>query len=48
MSMNGSWVLHYSWGPTSNYAQANITFNADGSFAGPGPADGFSVTVRSC
>ena len=36
MSMNGGWVLHYSWGPTNSYSQVNITFNPDGSFAGPG------------
>ncbi len=36
MSMNGNWVLHFSWGPTNTYAQTNITFNSDGSFTGPG------------
>jgi hypothetical protein len=36
MSVIGSWVLHYSWGCTSNYSQANITFNSNGTFTGPG------------
>jgi hypothetical protein len=35
MSVNGNWVLHYSWGPTNSYAQTNITFNPDGTFTGP-------------
>jgi hypothetical protein len=33
--MTGAWVLHFNWG-TGSYSQANITFNADGTFAGPG------------
>jgi len=33
--MTGAWVLHYSWG-TGNYSQTNVTFNADGTFVGPG------------
>src|SRR5262249_59556562 len=34
--MSGDWVLHYSWG-CGNYSQANVTFNNDGTFSGPGP-----------
>lgn len=36
MSISGNWVLHYSWGGTSNYSQTNITFNTNGTFSGPG------------
>jgi len=36
MALPGSYVLHYSWGCTNNYAQTNITLNADGTFSGPG------------
>jgi Thermolysin metallopeptidase, alpha-helical domain/Thermolysin metallopeptidase, catalytic domain len=32
--ISGNWVLHYSWGPTSNYAQVTLDFKADGTFAG--------------
>jgi hypothetical protein len=35
MNMNGTWVLHYSWGSTNSYAQTNLIFNADGTFTGP-------------
>ncbi|HVU90710.1 MAG TPA: M4 family metallopeptidase [Jatrophihabitans sp.] len=33
-AMSGDWVLHYSWGSTTNYGQAPLTFNGDGSFSG--------------
>src|SRR5262245_44588297 len=33
MSVSGNWLLHYSWGPTSNYSQSAITFNTNGTFA---------------
>jgi hypothetical protein len=33
-AMSGDWVLHYSWGSTSNYGQAPLTFNGDGTFSG--------------
>jgi hypothetical protein len=32
MSISGNWILHYSWGPTSNYNQAPIQFNSNGTF----------------
>lgn len=32
MSISGNWVLHFSWGPTNAYAQANMVFNNDGTF----------------
>lgn len=32
MSISGNWVLHFSWGPTNAYTQANIVFNNDGTF----------------
>ncbi len=35
MTVPGAWVLHYSWGCTQNYAQTNVTLNADGTFSGP-------------
>lgn len=40
MSMNGTWTLHYSWdtgspGPRT-YTSTLITFNAGGTFTGPG------------
>jgi hypothetical protein len=34
MGVTGPWVLHFSWGCTSSYAQTNITLNPDGSFGG--------------
>ncbi len=34
MSVSGNWILHYSWGCTSNYGQSNITFNNGGTFSG--------------
>ncbi len=34
MSISGDWILHYSWGCSSNYGQANITFNANGTCSG--------------
>jgi hypothetical protein len=37
MAVSGSWILHYSWGCTSGYAQSNITFNTDGTFGGSLP-----------
>jgi len=33
----GNWILHYSWGPSSAYSTANITFNADGTLGGALP-----------
>jgi hypothetical protein len=30
----GDWTLHYSWGGTTNYGQAMLTFNPDGTFVG--------------
>jgi hypothetical protein len=33
-AISGDWVLHYSWGSTTNYGQAPLTFNGDGTFAG--------------
>ncbi len=33
-AISGNWILHYSWGSTTNYGQAGITFNSDGSFSG--------------
>lgn len=32
MSVSGNWILHFSWGPTTNYSQANIVFNGNGTF----------------
>ncbi|WP_170286138.1 hypothetical protein [Nocardioides rubriscoriae] len=41
MSMHGTWTLHYSWdiGSTTprTYASTQVTFNADGTFAGASP-----------
>jgi hypothetical protein len=37
MSVAGNWILHFSWGCTNNYGQANITFNSDGTFSGSFP-----------
>jgi hypothetical protein len=37
MSVSGNWILHFSWGCTNNYGQANITFNSDGTFSGSLP-----------
>jgi hypothetical protein len=36
MSVSGTWVLHYTWDCTTNYAQTNITLNGDGTLSGPG------------
>jgi hypothetical protein len=36
MSIAGNWVLHYSWGCSQSYAQANIALNGNGTFSGPG------------
>jgi hypothetical protein len=36
MAIPGTWTLHYSWGVTSSYAQAALTFNPDGTFSGAG------------
>jgi hypothetical protein len=36
MSISGNWVLHFSWGCTTAYAQTSITFNSNGTFTGPG------------
>ncbi|MEC3982627.1 M4 family metallopeptidase [Amycolatopsis sp. H20-H5] len=33
--ISGNWVLHYSWGATSNYAQTTLSFNSNGTFSGP-------------
>lgn len=32
--VSGSWVLHFSWGPTNAYAQTSIVFNSNGTFGG--------------
>jgi Zn-dependent metalloprotease len=32
--LSGDWILHYSWGSTTTYGQASITFNADHTFSG--------------
>jgi hypothetical protein len=36
MSLPGAWVLHYSWGATSTYAQTTLTLKNDGTFSGAG------------
>ena len=36
MSLPGAWVLHYSWGATSTYAQTTLTLKNDGTFTGRG------------
>jgi hypothetical protein len=33
MSVSGNWILHFSWGPTSNFSQVPIAFHNDGTFA---------------
>jgi hypothetical protein len=37
MAVSGNWILHFSWGCTQGYAQANITFNPNGTFSGTHP-----------
>jgi hypothetical protein len=32
--ISGNWVLHFSWGPTTAYSQAALTFNGNGTFSG--------------
>jgi len=32
--ISGNWVLHFSWGATSNYAQVPLSFNGNGTFSG--------------
>jgi hypothetical protein len=34
MSVTGDWILHYSWACSSSYAQADISFNPNGTFGG--------------
>src|SRR6476469_5524932 len=34
MSLPGAWMLHYSWGATSSYAQTTLTLKSDGTFSG--------------
>lgn len=34
MTMNGTWDLHFSWGPTSTYSHTSLSFNSDGTFSG--------------
>ena len=34
MNIFGNWTLHYSWGPTNNYAAVNLVFNSNGTFSG--------------
>src|SRR4051794_41532744 len=36
MSLPGAWVLHYSWGATTSYAQTTLTLKNDGTFSGAG------------
>lgn len=33
--ISGNWILHFSWGCSSNYGQLGITFNNNGTFTGP-------------
>jgi hypothetical protein len=33
MAVSGNWVLHFSWGCTGSYGQANILFNTNGTFS---------------
>ena len=33
-AISGNWILHYSWGSTTNYGQAAVAFNGDGTFSG--------------
>jgi hypothetical protein len=35
MSVNGGWILHFSWGCTSSYSQTEIDFSNNGTFGGP-------------
>ncbi|MGW4060011.1 M4 family metallopeptidase [Amycolatopsis sp. NPDC004747] len=35
--ISGTWILHFSWGSTLFYGQADLTFNADGTFGGAYP-----------
>ncbi len=32
--ISGNWVLHFSWGCSSNYSPLNLTFNTNGTFSG--------------
>jgi hypothetical protein len=34
VKISGNWTLHYSWGPTYNYAQVALQFKSDGTFSG--------------
>lgn len=34
-NISGNWVLHFSWGATSNYGQTTVSFNSNGTFGGP-------------
>lgn len=34
MSAVGKWMLHYSWGPTDTYGQAQLDLQNDGSVSG--------------
>jgi Zn-dependent metalloprotease len=34
LKISGNWILHYSWGPTNNYALVSLTFNSNGTFSG--------------
>lgn len=34
LKISGNWTLHYSWGPTNNYASVNLIFNSNGTFSG--------------
>ena len=34
VKISGNWTLHYSWGPTYNYAQVALQFKNDGTFSG--------------
>ena len=36
-AISGEWILHYSWGSTTNYGQSSVIFNSDGTFGGTIP-----------
>jgi len=46
MTTTGDWTLHFNWGNTDHFAQAKITLNGDGTFAGPGPGDWYQRDGR--
>jgi Zn-dependent metalloprotease len=36
-ALSGEWILHFSWGATTQYGQSTVSFNGDGSFGGSLP-----------